>query len=192
MHGIFTMLRGGGGGVTVKHRFSCQIPSPPLLSYHAIWFGWLGIVFKIIVYASYCTVDHDQISKKRKDVSVTSFWDCLFQMLWNEKTTKEKYCICRLCSSHFNIISALTCFGGGGGSVVRSAQRPIIKAVENKPNTASCPAYCGRREVEGRWFALWWTGRTACDDVLYHLPCQGAAKPASFWQSQLLLLLVYY
>ncbi len=57
---------GGGGGVTVKHRFSCQIPSPPLLSYHAIWVGWLGMVFKIIVYASYCTVDHNQLSKKRE------------------------------------------------------------------------------------------------------------------------------
>ncbi len=46
MHVIFTMLR-GGGGVTVKHRFSCQIPSPPLLSYHAIWFWMTRDSFQI-------------------------------------------------------------------------------------------------------------------------------------------------
>ncbi len=49
------------------------------------------------------------------------------------------------------------------------------ESVEHWPNTTPCHAK-RRRGVKGRWFVLWWEGRTACHGVLYGLSSQGAAK----------------
>jgi hypothetical protein len=51
------------------------------------------------------------------------------------------------------------------------------KAVENRPNTASCPAYREKRGgTGGAMICTAMAGRTTCHVVLYCLPWQEAAQ----------------